>query len=188
MTDTLFTRTPRAALAPQWQPAWDTLQKLTGDATFVEVFAKSPELLEFVMQKFYGTIFFGGQVAERYKQLARLRLSIAHGCRTCNKQNVPGALAAGFSQAQVDALIAGHAEPFTAAERAVIRYAEQLALTNMDGAMSAELFQELRRHFSEADILELGVAMAVIAGMAKLSFVLNVVERESYCPFASAAA
>lgn len=188
MTDTLFTRTPRAALAPQWQPAWDTMQQLTGDATFVEVFAKSPELLDFVMQKFYGTVFFGGQVAQRYKQLVRLRLSLAHGCRTCNKQNVPGTLAAGFSQAQVDALADGRLEPFTAAERAVIRYAEQVALTNMDGAMSPELFRELRQHFSEADILELGTAMAVICGMAKLSFVLNLVERESNCPFSSAAA
>lgn len=100
MTDTLFTRTPRTALDPAWQPAWDMLQKLTGDATFVEVFAKSPELLDFVMQKFYGAIFLGGNVAERYKQLARLRLSLAHGCRTCNQQNVPGALAAGFTQSQ----------------------------------------------------------------------------------------
>jgi hypothetical protein len=30
--------------------------------------------------------------------------------------------------------------------------------------------------------------MAVISGMAKLSFVLGLVERESYCPFAAAAA
>ena len=187
MTDTLFTRTPRAALAELWHPAWDTMQNLTGDATFVEVFAKSPELLEFVMGQFYAKIFFGGRVEQRYKQLARLRLSIAHGCRTCNKQNVPGALAAGFSQGQIDALLAGNLAPFTPAERAVISYAEQVALTKMDGAMSAELFQDLRQHFSEADILELGVAMAVISGMAKLSFVLNVVERENYCPFASAA-
>jgi hypothetical protein len=30
--------------------------------------------------------------------------------------------------------------------------------------------------------------MAIICGMAKLSFVLNLVEKEPYCPFASAAA
>jgi hypothetical protein len=30
--------------------------------------------------------------------------------------------------------------------------------------------------------------MAVIAGMAKLSFVLNLVDKESYCPFAAQAA
>ena len=64
-------------------------------------------------------------------------------------------------------------------------YAEQIALSNMDGRMSPELFARLRAHFSEAQILELGTAMAVISGMAKLSFVLGLVERENYCPFAT---
>ncbi|MDE2348900.1 MAG: hypothetical protein KGL92_10395, partial [Gammaproteobacteria bacterium] len=92
MSETSFTRIGRDRLAPEWQPAWDTLHKLTGDATFVEVFAQAPDMLGFVMQQFYMNIFFGGKVAQRYKQLARLQLSLIHGCRTCNKQNVPGAL------------------------------------------------------------------------------------------------
>lgn len=188
MTDTLFTRTGRTDLAPQWQPAWDTLNKLTGDATFVEVFAQAPETLEFVMQQFYMKVFFGGQVAQRYKQLARLKLSLIHGCRTCNKQNVPGALEAGFTPAQIEALIDGRLEGFSAADKAVIAYAEQVALSNMDGQMTPALFAALRAHFSEAELLELGTAMAVISGMAKLSFVLDLVEREGYCPFATKAA
>jgi len=121
MIDTLFTRTRHEQMAPEWQPANDMLQKLTGDAAFVEVFAQAPGLLDFVMRQFYAKVFFGGQVEQRYKQLARLKLSLVHGCR-------------------------------------------------------------------KAQILELGTAMAVISGMAKLSFVLDLVERESYCPFTTAAA
>ncbi len=188
MSETLFTRIGRQQLAPDWQPAWDTLNKLTGDATFVEVFAQAPEMLRFVMQQFYAQIFFGGRVAQRYKQLARLELSLIHGCRTCNKQNVPGAIEAGFTPAQIESLQGGGLEAFTPAEQAVIEYARQVALPNMEGRMSPALFTALRAHFEEAEILELGTAMAVISGMAKLSFVLNLVERESYCPFASAAA
>jgi alkylhydroperoxidase family enzyme len=188
MTDTLMTRTPRAQLAPAWQPAWDMLNDLTGSATFVEVFGQAPQLLEFVMNQFYMKIFFGGQVAQRYKQIARLRLSLLHGCQTCNRQNIPGALGAGFTQEQVDSLAREDFAPFTAAERAVIDYASQVALTNMDGELSPQLYAALRAHFSEADILELGTAMAVISGMAKLSFVLNLVDKESYCPFAARAA
>jgi alkylhydroperoxidase family enzyme len=188
MTDTLFTRTGRNQMTPQWRPAWDMLDKLTGDATFVEVFAQAPDLLAFVMQEFYAKVFFGGTVEQRYKQLARLQLSLIHGCRTCNKQNVPGAIEAGFTQAQVDALSGGNTEPFTPAERAVIEYAQQIALSNMEGRMTPALFGKLRAHFSEAQILELGTAMAVISGMAKLSFVLDLVERESYCPFAASVA
>lgn len=185
MSDTLFTRTERSHMAPQWQSARDMLDKLTGDATFVEVFAQAPQLLEFVMQQFYVKVFFGGTVQQRYKQLARLKLSLIHGCRTCNKQNVPGALEAGFTQAQIDALIDGNLGAFAPLEQAVIEYAEQIALSNMDGQMSAALFERLRAGFSEAQILELGTAMAVISGIAKLSFVLGLVERESYCPFAA---
>ncbi len=186
MSDTLFTRIPRDKLDPKFHLAWDTLHGLTGDATFVEVFAQNPEMLDFVMNKFYMPVFFGGKVDNRYKQLARLRLSLTHGCRTCNKQNVPGALAAGITQAQVDAMDDYENGPFTDAEKAVIAYAEQVALTNMDGEMAPSLYKRLRAHFSEADILEIGTAMAVISGMAKLSFVLNLVEKEAYCPFAPA--
>jgi alkylhydroperoxidase family enzyme len=184
MSETLLTRIPRDQLEPRWQQAWETLNQLTGAATFIEVFAQAPDVLEFVMDRFYARLFFGGTVAQRYKQLARLELSIVHGCRTCNRQNVPGAMSAGFTQEQIDALIGGDSTPFSAAERAVIAYADQLALSNMDGRLSQDLFGALRRHFTEAQILELGTVMAVISGMAKLSFVLDVVDREDYCPFA----
>ncbi|MGC8517808.1 MAG: carboxymuconolactone decarboxylase family protein [Steroidobacteraceae bacterium] len=186
MSETLLTRIPRDQLQPPWQKAWDVLNELTGSATFIEVFAQAPDVLDFVMDKFYARLFFGGSVAQRYKQLARLKLSLLHGCRTCNKQNVPGALAAGFTQEQVDALISGNSSPFTEAERAVIAYADQVALTNMDGRLTWQLVEALRAHFSEAQIIELGTTMAVIAGMAKLSFVLDLVEREDYCPFTAA--
>ena len=63
------------------------------------------------MQEFYAKVFFGGTVQQRYKQLARLKLSLIHGCRTCNKQNVPGAIEAGFTQAQIDALSDGNPSP-----------------------------------------------------------------------------
>jgi AhpD family alkylhydroperoxidase len=190
MVDTLFTRTPRDELPEDFKPAWDMLNKLTGEPAFIEVFASAPQLVNLVMNEFYMKTFFGGQVEQRYKQLVRLRLSIVHGCRTCNKQNVPGALEAGITQEQVDSMIAGAYEtgPFTDAEKAVLAYADQMVLTNMNGDMSPELFARLRAHFSEPQILELGVVMAVIGGMAKLSFILDLVEKEDYCPFVPASA
>ena len=187
MADTPFTRTARAQLPEQFHLAWDTLNGLTGEPAFVEVFASNPEMLDFVMNRFYMGIFFGGKVDQRYKQLARLKLSLLHGCRTCNKQNVPGALQAGITQAQVDAMENFESGPFTEPEKAVIAYAGEVALTNAAGRMSPGLYARLRRHFSDADLLELGTVMAIISGMAKLSFVLGLVEREDYCPFAAPA-
>ena len=160
MADTLMTRIRRDELPQPLHVAWDTLNKLTGEPTFVEVFAQNPAMLDFVMNQFYGQIFFAGQVDQRYKQLARLRLSTLHGCRTCNKQNVPGALAAGITQAQVDAIGDFEHGPFTDAEKAVLAYAEQVALTNMDGKLTPQLYARLRAHFSDSDLCELGVVMA----------------------------
>ena len=98
MADTALKRIPREELPEEFQAAWDGLNGLTGEPTFVEVFAQAPDVLRFVMNEFYVKLFFGGNVDQRYKQLVRLKLSLVHGCRTCNKQNVPGALEAGISQ------------------------------------------------------------------------------------------
>ena len=188
MTDTPLKRVPRAKLPAEFQAAWDGLNGLTGEPTFVEVFAQAPEILRFVMNDFYAKLFFGGNVDQRYKQLVRLKLSLVHGCRTCNKQNVPGALEAGISQEQIDAMDDYDNGPFSDSDKAVLKYADQMVLTNMDGDMDEQLYAALSAHFSDADICELGTVMAIIAGMAKLSFILHLVEREEYCPFASASA
>jgi alkylhydroperoxidase family enzyme len=187
MTNTLFKRTSRDKLPEELTAAWDYLNGRTGDATFIEVFASAPNLLNFVMGDFYQKIFFGGNVALKYKELVRLRLSVAHGCLTCNKQNRPGCLEAGFTQEQVNAIDDAENGPFSDDEKAVIAYAEQMILTNLDGTMSPDLYVRLKKYFSDADILELGTCMAIVGGMAKLSFVLNLVEKEEYCPFAPAA-
>ncbi len=188
MANTPLQRIPRNELPEEFHLAWDTLNQLTGEPTFVEVFAQAPDVLRFVMNDFYAKLFFGGAVDQRYKQLARLKLSLVHGCRTCNKQNVPGALEAGISQAQIDAMDDYDNGPFTDAEKAVLAFADQMVLTNMAGDMNESLYKRLSAHFSDTEICELGTVMAVIAGMAKLSFILHLVERESYCPFGEVAA
>lgn len=184
MPNTPLSRVPRERLGPELGAVWDTLNKLTGEPAFVEAFATTPELLDFVMGEFYGKIFFAGRVENKFKQLARLYLSMTHGCMTCNKQNVPGSLEAGVTAEQIAAISDFENGPFDDAEKAVLRYAAQMALTNPDGRMDGELHNALRKHFDDAEICELGVVMAVIGGMAKLSFVLDLVEKESYCEFA----
>lgn len=183
MADTVLARKPRAAMDGLAAMAWDRLNELTGEPAFVEAFAVAPELLEFAMVAFYQRLFFEGRVPERFKQLARLCLSLAHGCRTCNLQNVPGARAAGFTDAQL-AAIEGDRSLFSDAERAVLELADRMLLTNPQGRLDAGLHARLKAHFDDAQILELAMVMGVIAGLAKMSFVLDLIEREAACPFA----
>lgn len=183
MSTTLLQRVDVADMAEPARAAWTQLNKLTGDASFVEVFAATPELLGFVMNDFYTKIFFAGRVEQRFKQLLRLKLSRIHGCLTCNKQNVPGSLEAGISEAQVAAIDDHSTGPFDEAETAVLDLAELVSMDNQTRTLDADLHQRLSRHFSPEEICELGLVAGVITGLAKLSFVFDVVEREDYCTF-----
>lgn len=181
MTNTALQRTSRDQLSPEAGVAWDMLNGLTGEPAFIEAMASAPELLDLVMNQFYGRIFFGGRVEERFKQLLRLRLSLAHGCRSCNLQNVVGTRAAGFSDEAIES-IEGDRAGFSNAERDVLDFADQMVMTNGQGRLSADLHARLSRHFDAAQICELAVVAGFIGGMAKMAFVLDLVEKEEVCP------
>lgn len=181
MTNTALQRTSRDQLSPEAGVAWDMLNGLTGEPAFIEAMASAPELLDLVMNQFYGRIFFGGRVEERFKQLLRLRLSLAHGCRSCNLQNVVGTRAAGFSDEAIKS-IEGDRAGFSDAERDVLDFADQMVMTNGQGRLSADLHARLSRHFDAAQICELAVVAGFIGGMAKMAFVLDLVEKEEVCP------
>ena len=182
MADTAMARIPRDKLPEEFQAAWGALNKLTGEPTFVEVFAQAPDVLRFVMNDFYVKLFFGGNVDQRYKQLVRLKLSLVHGCRTCNKQNIPGALEAGVTQAQIDAMGDYNNGSFSDTDKAVLRFADQMVLTNMNGTLDAPLYEALKPYFDDGQLFELGVTAAVLTGMAKFLFVYDLVEKEANCP------
>ena len=183
MAETLLKRMPPDQMPEGARMAWNALNELTGEPTFVEVFATAPELLDFAMVKFYQNLFFEGRVSEKYKQLARLRLSMNHGCRTCNLQNLVGVSSLGYSDAQIDAMWRQDYNEFAEDEQAVMELADEIALNNDQGKLSPELHAKLQRHFSNEDILELGLCLAVIVGLVKLSFVFGLVEKEPYCQF-----
>ena len=186
MADTVLQRIPRDELPSEWQSAWDMLNGLTGEPTFIEVMANAPELLQFAMVEFYQKIFFGGRVEEKYKQLLRIRLSLAHGCRSCNLQNSAGMKAIGYEQRHIDA-IESDRSIFSPAEKAVLDFGDEMLLTNPSGRLDRGLYSRLREHFDDAQICELGVVAGFIGGMAKMAFVLDLVEKEQTCPFVAAA-
>lgn len=153
-----------------------------GDATFYEVGANAPELLEWYIKGFYGSVFYGGRVDVRMKELLRYRLSMTHGCAYCNKGNIEAARRAGLGDEQLDAVMDETSDAFTGRERAVLRLAAEMALTNMDGRLTPALYEDLSAHFDDAEIFELGMVAAVLTGMAKFLFVYDLVEREAHCP------
>lgn len=45
-----------------------------------------------------------------------------------------------------------------------------------------ELVEELRRHFEDAAVVELGMTIAVLTGMARLLFAFDLADQEPGCP------
>ena len=174
-------------IAPEDMPehirhGWERSMALRGDATWFEVMAHAPELYDWYGE-FYARLFRGGRVERAIKELARLRLSTTHGCRFCNQGNRPDALEAGVSQEQIDKLHEYESGPFSEREQAALALADQMVLTNPSGALDAALHSRLKKHFSPAEIMELGMVMAVLTGMAKMLFTFDLVEKEDSCPF-----
>lgn len=83
-----------------------------------------------------------------------------------------GARHAGLSEAKVAALDDLDRDVFTPRERVALRFAELMAFDHhkVDDAM----FAELRRHFTDAEVVELGVSAALNLGLGRLTAILGV--------------
>ena len=183
LPEPLLHRVPRDELPEDMQAAWDHAAAVTGDATFIETSGNNPRMFNWYIQDFYDKVYFSGRLDCRVLELVRLRLANLHGCAFCNKGDRAQALAAGLTAAELDALPDYEHGPFTAAERAALALADEMSLTQPVGRLTPKLYERLREHFSDAELIELGMIMAVLCGMAKFLFVFDLVEKEESCPF-----
>jgi alkylhydroperoxidase family enzyme len=151
---------------------------------------RPPGSLPVVSAELYRTLFENGDgtmVADmRWKELIRLKMSLSHGCFVCNSFNVPSARAA--DSPGPDRLDPRSTpEEFSPAELAVLELGDQISMQNLDGALTPDLHERLARHFTAAEILELGVIAAMLTGWTKLMFTFDLVTREDNCPVRVAA-
>jgi AhpD family alkylhydroperoxidase len=104
----------------------------------------------------------------RLRELAILRIAILNGAEYEFKAHVPFALKAGVTQAQLDALKAGHAPAgLTEADEAALAYAEAMTRTIQ---VPDPVFAAIRKHLDDREVLEL---TATIAGYNLVSRVLE---------------
>ena len=52
----------------------------------------------------------------------------------------------------------------------------------MNGELTPELYRDLSTYFDDGQIYNLGLAAAVLTGMAKFIFVFDIVEKDAACP------
>jgi alkylhydroperoxidase family enzyme len=187
MPNSLLRRVPVDQLPEDLRRLRESSIAVAGDGDRLEIFGNHPALYRWYQSNFYGAVFQNGHgdmvVATKWKELIRLKLSLTNGCFVCNAHNVPAALAAGYSQAQIDAMGDAESPLFSPQEQAVLALGEVFAIANGDRTLTPELYARLSAFFSDAEILELGFVATTLSGWTRLIFAYDMITRE--CPIDS---
>jgi AhpD family alkylhydroperoxidase len=118
-------------------------------------------------------------VAPRTKNLASVRAAQLVGCSFCIDIGSAIAVRLGVSEETLAALDSYDENPlFTPAERAAIRYAEEMTRTPVE--VSDELFAELRRHFDDRALVDLTAAIALENLHARFNWAFQI-ESDGLC-------
>lgn len=114
-------------------------------------------------------------LSDRLLELVRLRIAFFNQCRTCMAIRYPGAIEDGLTEDLVCSLEKPYeASDLSEAERAAIRYGELLATDHL--AIDDSVYDDLRRHFTEDEIVELGSYCAFCVGFGRLGATWNMIE------------
>ncbi|MEP2990234.1 MAG: carboxymuconolactone decarboxylase family protein [Parasphingorhabdus sp.] len=128
-----------------------------------------------------GLIQFGGalkmnrQLPDRLVELVRLRIAFFNQCRSCMAIRYSDAVEDGVDEGAVCSLEKPQeADNLSDAEKAAIRFGELMATDHL--AANDAVYGELRNHFSEAQIVELGMTCAFFVGFGRLAATWHMVE------------
>ena len=102
-------------------------------------------------------------------ELVKMRASQINGCAYCLDMHSKDARAAGETEQRLYTLSAWRETPFFSdRERAALEWTEELTLISQND-VSDELYERVRKHFSEEELLNLSVAVVVINGWNRLA-------------------
>ncbi|MEM1143211.1 MAG: carboxymuconolactone decarboxylase family protein [Pseudomonadota bacterium] len=133
----------------------------------LRMFAHCPEqALGFV--GFAGSLRVGRSLPERLVELVRLRVAFHNQCRSCMAIRYRSALEDGVTEDLVCSLEnPPEANDLSDAEKAAIDYGERFATDHL--SIDDGVYDRLREHFTEAQIVELGMTVALFVGFGRLA-------------------
>jgi AhpD family alkylhydroperoxidase len=129
----------------------------------------------------WNKVLYEGVLPHRLKEMCRIRISVAHQCGYCSTVRSNVAKAEGLTEAMIEDLFSYETSPhFTAREKAALRYASLFKqgehAIDKDG-----VYRDLAQHFSDEEIIELGLLCAQTDGVGKFVKSLNVISWEEAC-------
>jgi uncharacterized peroxidase-related enzyme len=125
-----------------------------------QALAHRPEMLKNFLS-FYASV--GRSLDRKLYELIYLRVSFMNGCRYCTQHHVASSKRAGLTAADWTGLKSGDDSRFTEKERAALVYVGKL--TRAPHEITQSDFDELKKHFSDPEIVDLHM----LAGLANLT-------------------
>src|SRR5215472_1841854 len=119
---------------------------------------QNPEVAQ-EFAKYWDMLHRGGTVPHGIKELARIQIAQIIGCEFCARQISP--LAASITQAEKMSCALPNWEHHDPKTRAALHYARTLTL---DDGRDAEVYAELKKFYTNAEIIELSAFFCLTAG------------------------
>ena len=131
--------------------------------------------------KCWNTVLYEGLLPHKLKEMCRIRISVAHRCGYCSTVRSHVARSEGLSEDLVHEVLSNPPSArLTARECAALEYAD-LFKSGDDAIDSDAVYERLRSHFSEEEIIELGMLCAQTVGVGRLVRSLNIVSWDEAC-------
>ena len=117
----------------------------------------------------------------KLKEMCRIKISVAHQCGYCSTVRSNVAKVEGLTEDMINDLsdYSGSAR-FSAREKAALHYAD-LFKQGEHAIDKDQVYADLAKHFSDEEIIELGLFCAEVDGVGKFVKSLNVLSWEEAC-------
>lgn len=130
------------------------------------------------MGAFSAAVYEKTSLPAREREIARLRVAVANGCPVCLNTRSPKAEAEGLDEHAVQAVVTcaigtpPAVEGLTDRERLAGEFADRFATDHH--SIDDAFFAELRRHFSDVEVIELAALCAMTVGNGRFMTVLGI--------------
>lgn len=136
--------------------------------------AHRPDLVQ-GLAAFSGGLKMNRTLSEKLVELVRLRIAFFNQCRSCMAIRYTDAVNDGLTEDLVCSLERPEESPdLTDAEKVAIKFGELMAADHL--SIDDAIYAELRAHYSQEEIVELGMTAAFFVGFGRLAATYHMVE------------
>jgi AhpD family alkylhydroperoxidase len=147
------------------------------DPRVVRIMVRSSAGIAWV--KAWNSVLYEGKLPHKLKEMCRIRISVAHKCGYCSTVRSNVARDEGLNEELVNDVLREGLR-LSAREKAALEYADLFKAGDAPIDSDA-VYAALRKHFSEEEIIELGMLCAQTVGVGRLVRSLNIVSWAEAC-------